>query len=89
MLVRKLFTVYDVKAEVHFPPFACGTTAEALRQFESLLKSPDSILSKYPADYRLFCVGDFHVDTGVVYGLLTGPQLIEEGLLLVKEGLSA
>lgn len=85
MLVRKLFTVYDIKAEVHFPPFACGTTGEALRQFQTLLTDGQSILSKYPADYRLFWVGDFHADTGVLYALTAGPQLIEEGLLLVKE----
>lgn len=81
----QLFTVYDEKADVHFPPFAVRNTGEALRTFGELLQDPQSRLSKHPGDYRLYRVGEFHSDTGVVVGLSAGVQLVEEGLLLVKE----
>lgn len=85
MFVLQLYTVYDIKAETHFPPFAASNTAEALRIFGDLLTDERSQLSKHPSDYRLFRVGEVHRETGVVMGLDMGPQLIEEGLLLVKE----
>lgn len=83
--VQQLFTVYDVKAEVHFPPFVARNTSEALRTFGDLLTDPQTRLSKHPGDYRLYRVGQYHCDTGRVIGLDAGVQLVEEGLTLVRE----
>lgn len=80
-----MYTLYDVKAEVYFPPFVAGHVAEALRIFGDLLSDPQSRLAKHPTDYRLYKVGEFEVDTGLVRPLSTGVLLIEEGLALVKE----
>lgn len=80
-----LYSIYDVKAEVYFPPFVAGRVGEALRIFEDLLSDPQSRLSRHPNDYRLFAIGAFSVDTGMVADLHGGVKLIEEGLTLVKE----
>lgn len=85
MAKRLMFSVYDVKPEIYFPPFACRTVGEALRSFEQLLGDPQTILSKSPGDYRLFAVGEFDEETGVVTPVLGGVRLVEEGLSLVKE----
>ncbi len=77
--------VYDVKAEVYLPPFCVRTLNEGLRTFESLLSDSSTMFHKYPGDFRLFRVGEFHQDTGVLVPLKEGVQLLEEGLALVKE----
>ena len=89
MLRMVLFCVYDVKAEVYFPPFGVGTMGEAVRVFEDLLSDPQGRIGKHPGDYRLFRVGEFDTETGVVAGRLEGVQLVEDGLRLVKEVASA
>lgn len=83
--VLPMFSIYDIKAETFFPPMLAGNVAEALRVFGDLLTDAQSKLSKHPTDYRLYRLGEFHVDTGAVVALDSGPQLVEEGLLLVKE----
>lgn len=87
MFALKLFTVYDTKAEVYFPPFAARHVAEAVRQFADLVANPQSALAKHPGDYRLLLCGEFHQDTGIVVALRDGVQLIEEGLALVREAM--
>lgn len=85
MLQLQLFCIYDTKVENYFPPFAAANASEALRSFSDLLSDSQSRLSKHPGDYRLFRVGEFHADTGVVLPLHAGVQLVESGLDLVKE----
>ena len=80
-----LFAILDTKSECFFPPICAHNVADGLRIFGDLLTNPQSTLSKHPGDYRLYRVGVFHVDTGVVSGLDMGVQLVEDGLLLVKE----
>lgn len=87
MFALKLFTVYDTKAEVYFPPFGARHVAEAVRQFADLVANPASVLAKHPEDYRLFICGEFHQDSGIVVPLKDGVQLIEEGLSLVREAM--
>lgn len=60
----KLVTVYDTKAQAHLGVHVARTTAEALRQFESSCKSPDSNFYKFPSDFILFELGEFDEVTG-------------------------
>lgn len=81
----QLFAIMDVKTGCYMPPLVAQNTAEALRIFGDLLTDPQSRLSKHPADYRLYRIGEFHFDSGLIVPLDAGVQLVEEGLLLVKE----
>lgn len=78
-----LFTIYDVKAEEYFPPFAESTSATAMRQFHDLLADPQSRLNKHAADYQLWRIGRYRGDTGIVYPLQER-ELLADGAELFK-----
>lgn len=58
-MILKLFSIYDSKARAHLPMFTMPQEGMALRTFSECLNSPDHQFGKNPADYTLFCHGDF------------------------------
>jgi len=58
-MILKMFTVYDSKAEAYLPPFFLRSTGEAVRSYEHVCNDPNHAFFKHPADYTLFCVGEF------------------------------
>lgn len=73
----KLFTVHDSKAAYHFNPIVHRNAGEAIRAFETAVENPESQFHKYPADFTLFEIGTFDVDTG-------GIKTYEDKILLVN-----
>jgi len=66
-MILKAFTIYDNKAEAYLNPFFMGTTGEALRAFTDAVNdrnNPNSNLTRHPADYQLFEIGEFENGTG-------------------------
>lgn len=63
----QLYTIYDSKGEVFFPPFADENNGSAIRQFGDLLTDPQSKLNKHAGDYKLYRIGRYRVDTGILY----------------------
>lgn len=55
----KIYTVRDDLAEEFGPLFEQKNDATAKRSVEELLKD-----KPYPADYSLYCIGEFDHDTG-------------------------
>ena len=66
MDIPRLYCVQDILSQQYFPPFCSPNDAVAERQFVDLLNSPESVLSKHPDHYRLYMVGRFDPDLGVV-----------------------
>lgn len=62
--MKKIFTVYDSKAQAFLQPFFAEATGLALRMFESAANDPEHDMSKWAADYTLFEVGTFDESTG-------------------------
>ena len=58
-MIKKMFTIYDEKAEAYFPPFYTDTEGLAIRMIMETMNDPNSNLSKYPADFTLFYLGEF------------------------------
>lgn len=63
----QLYTIYDGTAESYFPPFCEDNNASAIRQFDDLIKDPQSRLNKHAADYSLWRIGRYRIDTGMLY----------------------
>lgn len=61
-----LFSVLDSKVGAYAAPFVCRTKGEAVRSFTEARKDAQSMVSKYPADYRLFCVGEWDEALGII-----------------------
>ncbi len=61
--MKKIFSIYDSKAEAYLPPFFLNATGLALRYFEDAANNPEHDMSKYSADYTLFELGEFDENT--------------------------
>lgn len=72
------FAVLDVKADAFSPPFFMAARGMASRAFEDLVRDPQSSLFKHPDDFRLYEVGAFEVESGVMTGLGT-PKFVVSG----------
>lgn len=62
----KVFCVYDSAAEAYALPFFQKSTGEAVRGFSTAAKDPQSQLSKHPADFTLFEIGEYNELTGEI-----------------------
>lgn len=69
-----VFSVRDMVAETYGQPFYAPTTAAAIRSFSQLSRDPQSQLYASPADFYLYQIGTFDVDTGLLQGL---PALVQ------------
>jgi hypothetical protein len=70
---KKIFTIYDSKAEAYFDPLYFRTVGEALRAVTSSISDPDHNFSRYTADYVLFELGEFDENSGFL-SLLSAPK---------------
>lgn len=62
----KLFAVRDLKANVFLKPVADLNVASATRSFGLVVNEGSSMISKYPADFALYEIGDFDEVTGMI-----------------------
>ena len=63
---KRVYTIYDSKAEVYMPPFMFGTKGEAIRAVTTTVNDGQSALSQFPEDYTLFEIGTWS-DEDAVY----------------------
>lgn len=59
----KIFVVKDMKAQAVTHQFFERTTADALRGFSMAANEQQSIIGKFPGDFRLLCVGELDTKT--------------------------
>lgn len=73
-----LFSIFDTKSNVYGPVMSFVNDNTAIRAFMEMLVNPDpnSLLSLYPADYLLYCVGIFDNETGVIESLPAPAHII-------------
>lgn len=62
-----MFAVFDSKVGVYASPFFCRSKGEALRSFEDACGDKGLPFGKHPGDYRLWYLGEFDDNTGVIY----------------------
>jgi|JI61114DRNA_FD_contig_21_3583598_length_731_multi_9_in_0_out_0_2 hypothetical protein len=65
-MITKIFTFYDSKVEAYSPPAFMVHRGAAIRSFIELANDGASSVSKYPADFTLFEIGEFDDSTGVI-----------------------
>lgn len=60
----KMFAIYDSKAGTYSSPMPANTDGIALRNFEQIFRDETTSISQYPADFTLFCIGEYDEETG-------------------------
>jgi hypothetical protein len=66
MNVVKMYSVYDVKAEIFSSPHFMGSDGVAIRSFSTACEDENSQFYKYPTDFSLYVVGEFNIETGEI-----------------------
>ena len=74
-MLKKLFTVFDVKAEAYMNPFVADSTGLAIRTFADIANDPKHPIGEHPEDYTLFEIGTYDPLTGMVEKLKTHKPL--------------
>jgi hypothetical protein len=54
---KKLFCIYDAKADFYHNPIVFHTDAEAVRGFADLARDKNTHIGAHPEDYTLFEIG--------------------------------
>lgn len=65
-MVRKIFSVFDEKAEAYLQPFFLDTIGLAIRAIGHCLDDKEHQFSRNTADYSLHLLGEFDDSTGMI-----------------------
>lgn len=68
-MIKKVFTVYDAKAELYMEPFMFSNQGEAIRGFIDVCNDPKTVFYKHPEDYTLFYIADYDNSIGNYHAL--------------------
>ena len=75
-MIKKLYCVFDKKANTTQPVYECTNDLVAIRDFSMLCKNEKAeMISRFPEDYCLMCLGELDTDTGII---ISSPKTIAE-----------
>lgn len=77
MATRKIFSVYDSKAEAFLQPFFADTEGIALRSFTASALAEEHNFFRFAEDYTLFRLGEFDDSTGAFKMLPTPESVVQ------------
>lgn len=67
MVLLRLYSIYDSKAEQFSPPQAYHNDMLALRAFEGIVNDDKMLIKKYPEDFSLYYIGNLGDSDGCYY----------------------
>lgn len=67
MVLLRLYSIYDSKAEQFSPPQVYHNDMLALRGFEGLVNDDNTLINSYPEDFSLYYVGNLGDTDGRYY----------------------
>lgn len=59
------YSIFDTKSLVYSNPFYAPTHGAAIRIVTDAARDPNSQLSRHPADFVLYCVGNYDDSNGI------------------------
>lgn len=71
----KIFAVKDMKAQTFNRPNSANSIPDMVRSFEMAINDGESIMSRFPNDFRLFHLADFNIESGEILPLHTPTDL--------------
>lgn len=58
-MIKKVFSVYDSKAQTFSPPFFMPTVGAAVRSFIEIANDDRTMVGRHPQDFGLFEIAEF------------------------------
>ena len=83
-MILKIFTIKDKKSNFG-QLFTEQNQLVALRNFNELCNSKDTMINKYPEDYSLYEIGEYDTETGEVKGYKTLKEIASAESFAKKE----
>lgn len=74
-MINYLYALHDLKT-TYMAPMMAKTDDEAIRSITHAYREGNTMLSKFPADFRLYCLGEYNVETGKITADSRNPLLI-------------
>ena len=65
-MIKKLYSVYDKKAQSTLAVFETTNDLVAIRDFSQACTNKDSQIAKFAEDYQLMCLGELNTETAVI-----------------------
>lgn len=59
-----VYAILDTAGQAFLQPWFAANHALAFRNLEKACRNPDSPFVQFPADFTVFCIGQFDDDTG-------------------------
>lgn len=84
-MTKKIYSVYDQKAEVFHSPFYLTTHGEAERQFQTAVNDPKTQFSVYPEDFDLYYLGEYDDNKGQFVNLKKSPEHMHKAISLLRK----
>lgn len=82
-VIKNVYAIEDLKSNAFGPLMQFSRDGEATRMLDLMVNDKqESLLTRYPEDHRLFCIGTFNVTKGLIYG--ETPRFIAKGSDYVK-----
>ena len=75
-MIKKMYSVKDLKVGVYNPPMAQNTHGEAERTFSQVVNDKNTTINQFPADYVLCYVGDYDDLTGRMTSLDVPQEIV-------------
>ncbi len=80
-MVYGMYAICDEKTGFMSPTCDMNDNS-AIRNFRNAMSRSDSLFAFAPADFRLYCIGSYDTDTGMLIG--QDPKLIFDGKQVIK-----
>jgi len=84
MTTKIICSVYDVKGAFYSTPFISLNEEMAARDFGAVVRDPNTMLSKFPEDFRLVVIAEFDDISGAVIPYKT-PKFLVDAIAFIKE----
>lgn len=82
-MIQRVYSIYDIKALAYAPAFCMTTDGIAVRAFKELVDDNNTSVGRHPADFKLYCIGVFDDQRGIIEGVQP-PEHVVDAISLVS-----
>lgn len=76
-MLKKLYSVYDVKTGIYGTVMVLLTDGEALRVMSDTVNGKGNLIAEHPNDFRLDCLGEINLVTGEIINVNAPRHVID------------
>ena len=83
-MIRRVYTVYDIKIEAYLQPFFALSKGDAIRDFVQVVNDKSTKIGLHPEDFTLFEIGTYDDSTAKLVAHTT-PTALGVAIEFIRE----